>query len=147
MISLKNYGWKHSYFYLWSSESWLIETKQQVLKEIGRKKSRKFKNFLADLTQINWNNYLKIYKNDADLRFELFLGKINFLYNKQSPFTKRSNWQDPLKPWLTTGIIKSIRIKNNLHKRFCQATNPAQSASLHQKFENYRNQIVTLYCQ
>ena len=35
-------------------------------------------NFLADLTQIDWNNYLKIYKNDTDLSFELFLRKITF---------------------------------------------------------------------
>ena len=41
-------------------------------------------------------------------------------------------------------MIKSIRIKINLYKQFCQVTNPAQRASLHQKFKNYRNQIVTL---
>ena len=34
--------------------------------------------------------------------------------------------------------------KNNLHKQFCQAINPAQRVSVHQKFKNYRNQIVTL---
>ena len=58
-------------------------------------KIRKFdkENFLADLTQINWNNYLKIYKNDTDLSFELFLRKINFLYNKHSLLitSKRKN--------------------------------------------------------
>ena len=58
--------------------------------------------------------------------------------------SKRKNKQDPSKPWLTPGIIKSIRIKNNLYKQFCQATNPAHRVSLHQKFKTYRNQIVTL---
>ena len=95
---------------------------------------------------MDWNNYLKIYKNDTDLSFELFLGKISFLYNKHSPLiiSKRKNKQDPSKPWLTSGIIESIRIKNNLHKQFCQATNPAQRVSIHNKFKNCRNQIVTL---
>ena len=76
----------------------------------------------------------------------MFLRKINFLYNKHSPLitSKRKNKQDPSKPWLTPGIIKSIRIKNNLYKQFCQATNPAQRVSLHQKSKNCRNQIVTL---
>ena len=72
-------------------------------------------NFLADLTQIDWNNYRKIYENDTDLSFDLFLRKINFLYNKHSPLItcNRKNKQDPSKPWLTPGIIKSIRIKKN----------------------------------
>ena len=62
---------------------------------------------LADLAQIDWNNYLKIYKNDTDLSFELFLRKIDFLYNKYLPLVtfKRKSKQDPSKPWLTPGII------------------------------------------
>ena len=80
------------------------------------------------------------------MSFELFLRKINFLYNEHSPFTtsKSKNKQDPSKPWLAPGITKSTRIENNLHKQFCQATNPAQRDSLHQKIQNYRNQIVTV---
>ena len=80
------------------------------------------------------------------MSFELFLRKVNFLYNKHFPLitSKRKNKQDPSKTWLTPGIIKSIRIKNNLFKQFCQATNAAQKGSLHQKCKNYRKQIVTL---
>ena len=58
--------------------------------------------------------------------------------------SKKKNKQDPSKPWLAPDITKSIRIKNNLYKTFCQATNPAQRVNLHQKFKNYRNQTVTL---
>ena len=43
-----------------------------------------------------------------------------------------------------SGIFKSIIIKDNLYKQFCQATNPAQRVIVHQKFKNCRNQIVTL---
>ena len=50
-------------------------------------KIRKFdkENFLTDLAQVDRNNYLKIYKNDTDLTFEMFLRKMNFLYNKHFP--------------------------------------------------------------
>lgn len=51
--------------------------------------------------------------------------------------------QDPSKSWLTPGITKSINIKSNLYKHFCQATNPAQKVSLHQTFKNYRNRTAT----
>ena len=56
-------------------------------REKGFPNIRKFNkdSFLADLSKINWDNYLKIYKNDTDLSFELFLRKINLLYNKHSP--------------------------------------------------------------
>ena len=130
----------------------LIIQKQTTNFENNSKKEvpkiRKFdkENFLADKTQIDLNNYLKIYKSDTDLSFELFLRIIDFLYNKHSPLiiSKRKNKQDPSNPWLTPDIIKSIRIKNNLYKQFYQATNQAQTVSLHQKFKSYRNQIVTL---
>ena len=42
-----------------------------------------------------------------------------------------------------TGIVKS-NVKNKLYKQFCQATNSTRRDILHQKFKNYRNQIVTL---
>ena len=82
-------------------------------------------NFLANLTQIEWNNYLKIHKNDTDLSFELLLRKINFLHNKHSPLitSKRKKQIGSLKTMAIPGIIKSIRIKNNLYKQFCHATN------------------------
>ena len=78
----------------------------------------------------------------------MFLRKINFLYNKHSPLItcNRKNKQDPSKPWLTPGIIKSIRIKKNWCEQFCQATNPVQIVSLHQKLKSYRNQIIILNC-
>ena len=45
---------------------------------------------------------------------------------------------------MTSGILKSINVKGKLYKQFCQATNSACKNTLHQKFKNYRNQIVTL---
>ena len=97
---------------------------------------------------IDRDNYLKTYKKDADLSFELFLRKIKFLYNKNSPFStpKRKIRKGTSKPWLMmTGIVKS-NVKNKLYKEFCQATNSTRRDILHQKFKNYRNQIVTLSC-
>ena len=60
--------------------------------------------FLVDLNKIDWDKYLKIYKSDI---------RINFLYNKHSPLvlSKRKIKKYPSKPWLTSGIIKSIKVK------------------------------------
>ena len=45
-------------------------------KEVPKIQNFEKENFLADLTKIEWNNYLKIGKNDADLSFKLFLRNI-----------------------------------------------------------------------
>ena len=107
---------------------------------LNNKKVRKFikKCFLEKFRNIDRDNYLKTYKKDADLSFELFLRKIKFLYNKNSPFStpKRKIKKDTSKPWLTTGILKSVNVKNKLYKQFCQATNSTRRDILHQKFKN-----------
>ena len=109
-------------------------------------KIRKFnkKCFLEESRNIDWDNYLKTYKKDTDLSFELSLRKIKFIYNKNSPFStpKRKIKRDTSKPWMTSGIFKSINVKNKLYKQFCQASNSTRGNIL--QFKNYRNQVVTL---
>ena len=48
------------------------------------------------------------------------------------------------KPWLTSGILKSIEIKNRLHKRMCRAKDPLHKEELAIKVKNYRNTILEL---
>ena len=61
----------------------LNDSKKETLK------IRKFnkKCFLEESRNIDWDNYLKTYKKDTDLSFELSLRKIKFIYNKNSPFS------------------------------------------------------------
>ena len=126
----------------------LISNQTEVSQNNSKKetpKIRKFnmKCFLEEFRKIDWENYLKIYKKDTDLSFELFLRKIKFLYNKNSPL-KRKIKRDTSKPWMTSGILKSISVKNKLYKQFCKATNSTRKDTLHQKYKNYKNQIATL---
>ena len=86
MILIKYYGRRHSCLIGISDHltQFLIVVAQTTnFKDNSNKevpKIQKFneENFLAGLTQIYWNNYLKIYKNDTDLSFELFLRKNDF---------------------------------------------------------------------
>ena len=48
-------------------------------KEVPKIQKFNKENFLADLTQVDWNNYLEIFKNYTNLSFEVFFRKINFL--------------------------------------------------------------------
>ena len=48
------------------------------------------------------------------------------------------------KPWLTQGILKSIKIENRIYKQFCTCSNPDKKLDLHLKFKKYRNSVVVL---
>ena len=86
MISLKNMAGNIATSISDHLTRFLIIRDQTTRFENNMKKEvseiRKFnrQNFIADLTQIDWNNYLKIYKNDTDLFFEkLFFYIISIL--------------------------------------------------------------------
>ena len=41
--------------------------------------------------------------------------------------------------WITTGILTSIRNKNNIYNRFYKAKDQERKDLLHQQFKSYRN--------
>ena len=48
------------------------------------------------------------------------------------------------KPWISSGIQKSISIKNSIFKKYINKKDPHIKEELHQKYKNYRNIIATL---
>ena len=68
------------------------------------------------------------------------------LINFWAPPQKVSNKQKKLlsKPWLTSGILKSIEIKNRLHKRMYRVKYPLHKDELGNKVKNYRNAMLKL---
>ena len=48
------------------------------------------------------------------------------------------------KPWISSGIQKSISIKNSIFKKYINKKCPHIKQELHQKYKNYRNIIATL---
>ena len=68
------------------------------------------------------------------------------LINFWAPLQKVSNKQKKLlnKLVLTSAILKSVEIKNRLHKRMCRANDPLHKEELVIKVKNYRNTILEL---
>ena len=76
--------------------------------------------FSADLASIYWNDYLQIYQNNLHRSFELFINKVDHVFNEHCPKNKISiKEKNPNKFWLTTGILKSIKVRSKLSKQFC----------------------------
>ena len=101
--------------------------------------------FSADLKGVDWINYLQINQNNPHHSFELFINKVDLIFNKHCPKKTISLTQkNPNKPWLTAGILKSIKVRDKLSKQFCKCKNILRKSELREKYRTYRNQIVNL---
>ena len=111
-----------------------------------KKYGRSFRNFddnefLAVLQNIKWQN---IFGNITcpDKLMELFLKTLNEVLDLMAPIKPLSRKEANLKikPWITKGILKSIKIRDRLYKKYLSK----KSNILLQKYKQYRNLIVTL---
>ena len=128
-------------------------TSYQVHSETKPKKilTRNFKsfaqdNFKHDLKNVDWEYTLDIHLHDANHSFEQFLKKINDMLGRHATlkYMSRKQQKSISKPWITKGILKSIKTKNTLHNKFCQAKDNKSKSDLHNKFKKYCNLILTL---
>ena len=85
--------------------------------------------FFQDLSQLHWESLLS--GSDVDKLFSTFYNKLNTLINKHAPL--RSLSKRKIKRWITKGIRKSIRIKNELF-----------FSGDRDKYKFYRNKILHL---
>ena len=123
------------------------KTKSQNNKKIA-KFARNYKTldkemFDSDLKNTNWKEILKIERGDVDYSFDTFNKKINEILDKHGPFKKLSIQDEKLskKPWITTGILNSIKNKNRLYRKVIRAKDPERIRNLRNKFKLYRNKL------
>ena len=74
---------------------------------------------------------------------------INVVLNKYAPLKKVKKYKLRFKnkPWITSGIQKSIYIKNKLLKKFINKKDPQSKAIFHEQNKTYRNLLSTLMKQ
>ena len=70
--------------------------------------------FHDKLSQIEWDSIITDNQNDIDRTFSNFFNTLNKLVNKHAPLKPVSKGQAHcfIKPWITKGLRKSIKIKN-----------------------------------
>ena len=102
-------------------------------------------NFMAELQNINWG-LLDIERGDIDHSMGEFLSIFNDLLNKHAPLKKatRKELERQQKPWITKGILCSMRKRDIIFRQFKNCSNPIRKTNLHNKYKIYRNQIASL---
>ena len=73
----------------------------------------------------------------------------NFVLNKYAPLKRVNKYKLRFKnkPWITSGIQKSIYIKNKLLKKIINKKDPKSKAIFHEQHKTYRNLLSTLMKQ
>ena len=102
--------------------------------------------FLEDIQNLNWNNVLELEKKDVDNSFDKFFLIVETLLDTYAPIQKLTKAESKLKskPWLTRGIMTSIKKKNIIYKKFIKAKNSTEKNILYNEFKHYRNLVTKL---
>ena len=76
----------------------------------------------------------------------MFLDSINEVINYYCPLKNVSNSQkkSQSKPWITSGILKSIAVKNRLPMKMCRVKDIIRKTELKKKVKHYKNDLVKL---
>ena len=94
--------------------------------------------FKRNLINVDWEELLRG-DNDVNTNFSIFLETFDRLYNRSFPIkTKNISYKRMCNPWITSGLLASIRRKNNMFKEM-KLGNVSQQA-----YNIYRNRTNAL---
>jgi hypothetical protein len=122
------------------SDHFMIELplKDKIIPNIETKRNYCLKNklnFHNKLQNTNWSHLYSI--NDTNKAFNYFIKKFKRIYNISFPY-QHTCFKNKSSPWLTTGILKSIKHKNKLFIK--TKSNP----DLISDYNKYRNKLTNI---
>ena len=91
--------------------------------------------FTNKIRRANWNHFFSLH--DADLAFNHFIKKLKLKFNKSFPYEPVNNTIKTL-PWLTPGILKSIKTKNKLFNK------TRKDPTLKPTYCRYKNNLIKI---
>ena len=93
-------------------------------------------NFLQQLESTDWS-HIPGY-NDPKICYDRFLSKFSQIYNTCFPLKKLKRKEQLRKPWLSKGLLKSVKRKNKLYRQYLCDTS-AQKEALYKEYRNKLN--------
>ena len=103
-----------------------------------------YEKFVVDFRTLNWHEILSLEDQDINASFDSFISTVNSLVVQYLPTTKLTKKQRSKKPWITSGLIKSMSKRDFYFRKFLQSKTEESRISYHNLFKCYRNQIVNL---
>ena len=102
-------------------------------------------NFLIDLAALDLDADIMV-DNDGEQSLDNLLTKINHLIDKYAPLRKitRTEFKQTRKPWITNGILASIKNKDKLYHKYVHAKDICIRTNLHAEYKILKNRINDL---
>jgi len=88
--------------------------------------------FTFDLQQADWSSVYAC--DDVTYSYDVFVNIVNAAFERCLPLTKLSRKRMKDKPWVTSALKKSSRVKNALYKNWLKTQSVADEA----RYKNYR---------
>ena len=136
------------------SDHFLQFSQIDIFDKLNDKKTSKFgrnwrlfnkREFEDELRQIEWNEIINS-DNGTDKNFSIFFHKVEKLLDEMAPLRKLSKKELGLKksPWITYGMLTSMRERDQLYKKYSNETDPLLKAITHESYKKLRNKIISL---
>ena len=92
-------------------------------------------NYIVDYFSVNWKNTINLQKNDVDHSLQSFFDSVNGLLKIHAPYKKVKKYKLKFKekPCISSGLQKSISIKNSFFKKCINKKDPYIKEELKRK--------------
>ena len=99
---------------------------------------------VADIININWEEVLESEKADPNHSFQRFDKKVNEILDKHMPWRKLNKKEISIqsKPWITQGILNSIKRRDKLLCKQIKAKDPTRKELLRTEYKALKNRIT-----
>ena len=102
--------------------------------------------FILEFLENEWDNTLAFEVNDPNISVSRLIENTNKILDKHAPLkkVKAKNGNINNKPWITTGILTSIKKKHYFYKKFIKEKNDIKKLENQNTFKQYRNILTNL---
>ncbi|CAG4983697.1 unnamed protein product [Colias eurytheme] len=95
---------------------------------------------LEKISLIDWTQYFSL--RDVNHCAECLVNNISGIIKECTTVKYLSKKKAPLKPWITTGVVRSIRKRDKLHKKAKLRPSDIETVSAYIKYRNTCNKII-----
>ena len=129
-----------------------IKNRTSITENVSRDKARNYSGINNEKLKIEAHiimedllqTLIKSQNVPTNDQFDLFMARVKVILDSNVPLKcfSRNETRLKMRPWITKGILKSIKTRNKMFKKLCKGN--FEDTELHQYFKKYRNKITHL---